>query len=79
MLFSFTSVALFLGSLAPTAVLAAPTVHEDLGVFADIQGRASTCNTPTNRACWTSGFNISTDYEASTPTTGVVRKVSNVL
>ena len=79
MLFSFTSVALFLGSLAPTAVRAAPTVHEDLSALTDIQGRASTCNTATNRACWTSSFNINTDYETSTPTTGVVRKVSNVL
>ncbi|KAK3385816.1 laccase [Podospora didyma] len=35
--------------------------------------RASTCNTATNRACWTTGFNINTDYETSTPTTGVIR------
>lgn len=37
---------------------------------------APTCNTPTNRACWTNGFNINTDYEASVPTTGVTRTVS---
>jgi len=36
---------------------------------------AQTCNTPTNRACWNSNFNINTDYEASTPTTGVTRTV----
>lgn len=36
---------------------------------------APTCNTPSNRACWTSGFNINTDYEASVPTTGITRTV----
>ncbi|TRX88988.1 hypothetical protein FHL15_010110 [Xylaria flabelliformis] len=25
------------------------------------------CNTPTNRACWSSGFDINTDYETKTP------------
>jgi hypothetical protein len=25
------------------------------------------CNTPDNRACWSSGFDITTDYELSTP------------
>ncbi|KAK3942595.1 laccase-2 [Diplogelasinospora grovesii] len=33
----------------------------------------ATCNTPSNRACWTAGFNINTDWEASTPITGVTR------
>ncbi|CZT07190.1 related to laccase precursor [Rhynchosporium agropyri] len=28
---------------------------------------APTCNTPANRACWSNGFNINTDWEASTP------------
>jgi FtsP/CotA-like multicopper oxidase with cupredoxin domain len=31
------------------------------------QPRASTCNTPSNRACWQDGFDIHTDYELSTP------------
>ncbi|KAF2151547.1 multicopper oxidase [Myriangium duriaei CBS 260.36] len=31
------------------------------------------CNSPGNRACWTSGFNIDTDYELSTPD-GVLRE-----
>ncbi|KAH6869777.1 multicopper oxidase-domain-containing protein [Thelonectria olida] len=31
------------------------------------------CNTPTNRQCWSQGFDIHTDYELQTPT-GVVRK-----
>jgi hypothetical protein len=37
--------------------------------------RAATCNTASNRACWTNGFSISTDYEASVPLTGVTRTV----
>ncbi|KAK4180929.1 putative laccase precursor [Triangularia setosa] len=34
-----------------------------------------TCNTATNRQCWTTSpaFNINTDWEASTPVTGVTR------
>jgi len=46
---------------------------------AELVKRAPTCNTPTNRACWTTGFNINTDYEASFPATGVVRNVSTYL
>lgn len=35
------------------------------------------CNTATDRACWISGsYDINTDYELDTPTTGVVRNVS---
>lgn len=44
--------------------------------LAEVEKRASTCNTASDRACWTDGFNISTDYELSTPTTGVTRTVS---
>ncbi|KAI0477166.1 multicopper oxidase-domain-containing protein [Xylariaceae sp. FL0804] len=40
----------------------APTAVDVLDVR-----QASTCNTPTNRACWSNGFNIHTDYEKSTP------------
>jgi len=36
---------------------------------------APTCNTPSNRACWTSTTNINTDYEVTTPFTGVTRTV----
>jgi aminopeptidase N len=36
--------------------------------------RAATCNTPTNRACWTTGFDINTDYESKVPRTGVTRR-----
>ncbi|KAK4162393.1 putative laccase precursor [Cladorrhinum sp. PSN259] len=37
--------------------------------------RRQTCNTATNRQCWTTSpaFNINTDWEASTPSTGVTR------
>ncbi|KAK1753358.1 putative laccase precursor [Echria macrotheca] len=37
--------------------------------------RRQTCNTATNRQCWTTSpaFNINTDYEASWPSTGVTR------
>jgi len=39
--------------------------------------RRQTCNTATNRQCWTTSpaFNINTDYETSWPTTGVTRTV----
>jgi len=36
-----------------------------------------TCNTATNRQCWTSTFNINTDYETSWPNTGVTQTVSS--
>jgi len=36
--------------------------------------RAATCNTPTNRACWTTGFDINTDFETKVPRTGVTRR-----
>lgn len=56
--------------LLSTAVLAAPQLAHQL------QPR-QTCNTVTNRQCWTTSpaFNINTDYEASTPSTGVTRTV----
>lgn len=34
------------------------------------------CNTPSNRACWVTGYDINTDYEKKTPKTGVTRSVS---
>ena len=50
-----------------------PEQGVDLSPRSELVTRAPTCNTPTNRACWTAGFNINTDYEASFPATGVVR------
>jgi len=41
----------------------------------DLRVRQS-CNTPSNRACWSTGFNINTDWETSIPNTGVTRTVS---
>ena len=41
----------------------------------DVATRAATCNTPSNRACWTDGFDIKTDYYEKTPITGVTREV----
>ena len=43
--------------------------------FKELNARAPTCNTATDRACWTDGFDINTDYEENTPTTGVTRNV----
>ncbi|KAL1874014.1 hypothetical protein VTK73DRAFT_568 [Phialemonium thermophilum] len=40
---------------------------------AELVNRAATCNTPSNRACWTNGFDINTDYYSKTPFTGVTR------
>ncbi|KAI3395873.1 hypothetical protein diail_810 [Diaporthe ilicicola] len=37
------------------------------------------CNTASNRACWTDGFDINTDYEVKTPLTGVVRSYTLTL
>lgn len=36
---------------------------------------AASCNTASNRACWTEGFDINTDWETKTPTTGKTRTV----
>ncbi|KAK4183168.1 laccase [Podospora australis] len=38
-----------------------------------VEGRQASCHSATNRACWKTGFTINTDYETSTPTTGVTR------
>jgi hypothetical protein len=38
----------------------------------DLETRQSTCNTPSNRRCWSSNFDITTDYELSTPPGGSV-------
>lgn len=47
---------------APSSLLQPIEVRQDVG-----------CNTPTDRACWADGFDITTDYETKTPLTGVVR------
>ncbi|KAH8892660.1 laccase [Thozetella sp. PMI_491] len=73
MLLSGVSIFLSLGTLAPRFAYGAPAPSEELPLLAPIMPRASTCNTPSNRACWTTGFDINTDYETSTPVTNVVR------
>jgi len=40
-----------------------------------LDARQATCNTATNRQCWTSSFNINTDYETSVPLTGLTKSV----
>ena len=62
------------GLLLSTAVLAAPPLAHQLVP-------RQTCNTATNRQCWTSSpaFSINTDYEVSTPSTGVTRTVWIIL
>ncbi|KAK2614816.1 hypothetical protein N8I77_001615 [Diaporthe amygdali] len=47
---------------APSSLLQAIEVRQD-----------ASCNTPSDRACWTDGFDINTDFETKTPLTGVVR------
>ncbi|KAK9775885.1 putative Laccase 1 [Seiridium cardinale] len=53
------------GVLLAGIALAAPATQ-------DLDARQSTCNTASNRRCWTSNFDITTDYESSTPPGGSV-------
>lgn len=41
--------------------------------------QTESCNSATDRACWTDGFDIDTDYETNTPLTGVVRNYTLTL
>lgn len=55
-------------SLLLSLTVAAPAPALEIS---EIETRAaSTCNTPSNRACWTDDFNLQTDYETSTPPAG---------
>lgn len=49
-----------------------------MGLSTDTSQRQN-CNTPSNRACWLPGFDIHTDWEQSTPNTGVVRSYTLVI
>ena len=62
--------------LSTAAALVAPQVRPEVNELV----RRQTCNTATNRQCWTSSpaFNINTDYETSRPSTGVVRTVCDL-
>ncbi|KAK3496331.1 laccase [Neurospora crassa] len=79
--------ALVAGLLAPSLVLGAPapgTEGVNLLTPADKRqdsqaeryggGGGGGCNSPTNRQCWSPGFNINTDYELGTPNTGKTRR-----
>jgi hypothetical protein len=60
------------------SVSAAPSGFGQAGAGAEVlDKRQSTCNTATNRQCWTTSpaFNINTDVEASWPSTGVTKSV----
>ncbi|KAI1344677.1 laccase [Xylariaceae sp. FL0016] len=52
------------------SAFSSPTVSDVLAT----RQSGSTCNTPDNRACWTDGFDINTDYEASIPD-GITRVI----
>lgn len=58
-----------LAGLATSSPLASR--DESLGLL-----KRQSCNTASNRQCWSPGFDINTDYEASVPDTGVTVKVS---
>ncbi|KAK4101287.1 multicopper oxidase [Parathielavia hyrcaniae] len=64
-------VALLLSILAPRA--AAMPSSTPGQKFGDFIVRQNSCHNASNRACWTPGWNINTDYEVRTPNTGVVR------
>ena len=49
------------GLLFATCAVAVPPLLQP------IEARQGNCNTPTNRACWSDGFDITTDYDKETP------------
>ena len=51
---------------------------KDLQVASPLIDLSSECvHGPNDRKCWTTGFNISTDYERYWPNTGVTRQVNS--
>ncbi|KAK3306164.1 laccase-1 [Chaetomium strumarium] len=84
------AVALVMGMLAPSVIAAPPATPAQRDLLVPLeqeqesalrarQATSASCNTPSNRACWSNGFNINTDYETSTPNTGVTRKYTLTL
>lgn len=59
------------GLLSSQLTWAAPLSPSTLETV--VARQEGSCNTASNRACWTAGFDIYTDYEIKTPLTGVVR------
>lgn len=80
MRFFSSAAALAMGLMASSLVTAAPPVAPvertvDLGMENGLEARAPpTCHSASNRACWTTGFNINTDYETTAPPPGQTRK-----
>lgn len=75
------AVALAVGLMAPSLVAAAPSADRDidLEIRGDVEARAPpTCHSASNRACWTTGFNINTDYELTAPPPGTTRMVGAI-
>lgn len=69
-----------LGLLALSGLgLAVPTSTGLTAPRAGLMKRGPTCNTASNRACWTNNFNIATDYETQVPNTGVTRQYNLVI
>jgi FtsP/CotA-like multicopper oxidase with cupredoxin domain len=81
MKFLFGIMALTVGILVPGAAAAPPSTPAPRDLLvpivereeAAVLPRQTSCHTPSNRACWTTGYNINTDYEVNSPNTGVVR------
>ncbi len=65
------TLALATGLFSSLLVGALPSLSSD-----GLISRAASCNTPSNRACWTTGFDINTDYEDKIPLTGKTKTVS---
>ncbi|KAH9427864.1 hypothetical protein MCOR02_011363 [Pyricularia oryzae] len=78
-----------LGMFVGLAVAAPHASNSDqaLGLFPREPGvspafglsKRQSCHTPTNRACWSPGFDINTDYEDKIPDTGVTRQYTLTL
>ncbi|KAK4449560.1 laccase-2 [Podospora aff. communis PSN243] len=66
--FACLTQAAILPSIASGSVLR----RQDAEVDAAVERKS--CNTPNNRACWTDGFDINTDWEEKTPFTGMTRE-----
>ncbi|KUI63476.1 Laccase [Cytospora mali] len=65
------------GLLYSQLTLAVPSLANRLEPI--LARQQESCNTATDRSCWTDGFDINTDYEISTPLTGVVRNYTLTL
>ncbi|CAK7232975.1 hypothetical protein SEUCBS140593_008445 [Sporothrix eucalyptigena] len=69
-------------SSVPAAAVESALPDEDSSPFPGLStdgSQSKNCNTPSNRACWLPGFDINTDWEVKTPTTGVTRYYTFVL